>query len=71
MFEWMDVTLLGMLVGLFGFNFGKSSSESKQESGLRGTEYFGDTAARASSALADTKSLQDEINASEDRKSVV
>ena len=41
----------------FGFNFGKSSSESKQESGLRGTEYFNDAAGRAASALADTKNL--------------
>lgn len=65
MFEWIDVTMLGLLVGLFGFNFGKSSSESKQESGLRGTEYFNDAAGRAASALADTKNLQSEINASD------
>ncbi len=65
MFEWIDVTMLGLLVGLFGFNFGKSSSESRQESGLRGTEYFGETARRASNALADTSNLQDEINASD------
>ena len=65
MFEWIDVTMLGLLVGLFGFNFGKSSSESKQESGLRGTEYFNDAAGRAASALADTKNLQSEINAAD------
>jgi len=64
MFEWIDVTMFGLLVGLFGFNFGKSSSESKQESGLRGTEYFGQTAAQASDALSDMKSLQDSINGS-------
>ena len=59
MFEWVDVTMLGCSLDLFGFNFGKSSSESKQESGLRGTEYFNDdTAGLRASALADTKNLQ-------------
>ena len=37
MFEWIDVTMLGLLVGLFGFNFGKSESESKQEFGTNAT----------------------------------
>lgn len=65
MFEWIDVTMLGLLVGLFGFNFGKSSSESKQESGLRGTRYFDEAAEGAAGSLRDTRNLQGEINASD------
>ena len=65
MFEWIDVTMLGLLVGLFGFNFGKSSSESKQESGLRGTKYFDEAAEGAAGSLRDTRNLQGEINASD------
>lgn len=53
-----------LVVGLFGFNFGKSDSEAKQESGLRGTEYFGKTAADASDALSRTKALTDSITGS-------
>lgn len=65
MFEWIDVTMLGLLVGLFGFNFGKSDSESKQESGLRGTEYFGEAASHAAGSLRDTRNLMGEINDSQ------
>ena len=65
MFEWIDVTMLGLLVGIFGFNFGKSSSESKQESGLRGTKYFDEAAEGAAGSLRDTRNLQGEINASD------
>ena len=65
MFEWIDVTMLGLLAGLFGFNFGKSSSESKQESGLRGTRYFDEAAEGAAGSLRDTRNLQGEINASD------
>ena len=65
MFEWIDVTMLGLLVGIFGFNFGKSSSESKQESGLRGTKYFDEAAEGAAGSLRDARNLQGEINASD------
>ena len=52
-----ELSMLLPLVGFLGFNFSKQSSEAKQESGLRGTEYFGQAAQGASNALADLSNL--------------
>ena len=52
------------VLGFLGFNFGSQDSEAKSESGLRGTQYFNDTAAGANSALQQNASLTNEIQQS-------
>lgn len=54
------LTMLPVL-GFLGFNFGKQDSEAKSESGLRGTQYFGEAAAGASESLARQTGLTKEV----------
>ena len=57
-----ELSMLLPLVGFLGFNFSKQDSEAKQESGLRGTQYFGEAAEGASSALRGLSELSAGIN---------
>ena len=57
------LTLLPVL-GFLGFNFSQQNSDSRQESGLRGTEWFPYTAKGAQQNLDASSSLTDEINGS-------
>ena len=57
------LTMLPIL-GFLGFNFGKQDSEAKSESGLRGTEYFGQTTHDANAALKQQTALNNEIQGS-------
>ena len=57
------LTMLPVL-GFLGFNFGKQDSEAKSESGLRGTEYFGQTTHDANAALKQQTALNNEIQGS-------
>ena len=59
-----ELSLMLPILGFLGFNFGKQDSEAKSESGLRGTQYFNDTAAGANSALQQNAALTNEIQQS-------
>ena len=56
-----ELSLMLPILGFLGFNFGKQDSEAKSESGLRGTQYFGDAAAGASESLARQTGLTKEV----------
>lgn len=60
----LELLLFPFLLGFLGFNFGKQDSSAKSESGLRGTQYFGQAAEGASNALAQNQGLTNEIIAS-------
>lgn len=54
------LTVLPVL-GFLGFNFSKQDSQAKQETGLRGTQYFDEAAAGAAGGLRDLRGLTDEL----------
>lgn len=57
----MSLAPLLPVLGFLGFNFGKQDSEAKSESGLRGTQYFNDTASAANTALQEQRTRTNEI----------
>lgn len=59
-----ELSMVLPLIGFLGFNFSKQDSQAKQESGLRGTQYFEDTAAGASKALGGLYDISQEISGS-------
>lgn len=60
----LELSMLLPILGFLGFNFSKQDSEAKQESGLRGTQYFGATAEGANRGLQGLEGLTNEINGS-------
>lgn len=60
----LEMLTLFPVLGFLGFNFSKQESEAKQESGLRGTQWFPYTAEGAQKNLDQMSSLGNEISAS-------